>query len=126
MPATFTSLVTERGMPLEQFVEVFAAAPARINGLASKGVLAPGYDADIVLFDPADTRTVDGAALHMGTDFSPFHDLELAGWPSTVISGGRVVLDGGVFSDPGPVGRFIRRLGPREMQGRMQEVLTHV
>lgn len=126
MPATFTSLVAERGMPLQQFVELFAAAPARINGLASKGVLAPGYDADIVLFDPGEVRTVDGAALHMGTDFSPFHGLELTGWPSTVISGGRVVLDDGVFRDPGPVGRFIRRQGPRETQGTRQEVLTHV
>lgn len=112
-------------MPLQQFVEVFATAPARINGLVSKGVLAPGYDADIVLFDPAETRMVDGSALHMGTDFSPFHGLELAGWPSTVISGGRVVLDDGVFSDPGPAGRFIKRQGPREMQGNKQEVMTH-
>lgn len=126
MPATFTALVRDRGMPLQQFVDVFATAPAQINGLAGKGVLAPGYDADIVLFDPAETRTVDGGALHMGTDFSPFHGLELAGWPSTVISGGRIVLDGGMFSDPGPVGRFIRRLGPREMQGSTQEELIHV
>lgn len=126
MPATFTSLVVEGGMPLQQFVALFAAAPARINGLASKGVIAPGYDADIVLFDPAETRTVDGTGLHMGTDFSPFHGVELAGWPSTVISGGRIVLEGGVFSDPGPVGRFIRRQGPREMQDTTQEVLTHV
>ncbi|WP_028279381.1 amidohydrolase family protein [Arthrobacter sp. H5] len=125
MPMTFTALVKDRGMPLQQFVEVFSTAPARINGLPGKGVIAPGYDADIVLLDPAETRIVDGEALHMGTDFSPFHGMALAGWPSTVISGGRVVLNDGAFRDPGPVGRFLKRQGPREMLGRRPEVMAH-
>ncbi len=111
MPVAFTTLVTEQGMPIQQFVELFAAGPARINGLAGKGILAPGYDADLVIFDPGEVRAVDGQALHMGTDFSPFDGMELTGWPSTVVMGGRVVLDGGEFSDPGPTGRFLKRFG---------------
>ncbi|MFE5339301.1 amidohydrolase family protein [Isoptericola sp. NPDC056578] len=112
MPAAFTALVTRGGLPVERFVEVFATDPARINGLSTKGVVAVGYDADLVLVDPAERRTVDGAALHQGTDFSPFDGMMLSGWPRTVVSGGRVVLDEGTFHDPGPVGRFLPRTGP--------------
>lgn len=115
MPVAFTTLVTEQGMSIAQFVELFAAGPARINRLAGKGIIAPGYDADLVIFDPEEVRVVDGQALHMATDFSPFDGMELAGWPSTVVMGGRVVLHGGEFTDPGPTGRFVQRHGVREM-----------
>jgi len=109
MPVAFTTLVAEQGMPVQQFVELFAAGPARINRLEGKGVIAPGYDADLVIFDPDEARTVDGRALHMGTDFSPFDGMELSGWPSTVVMGGRVVLHEDEFTDPGPTGRFLQR-----------------
>ncbi|WP_369134802.1 hypothetical protein [Modestobacter sp. I12A-02662] len=52
--------------------------------------------------------------LHMDTDFSPFGGLALAGWLSVAVCAGQVVLEDGVFADPGPTGRFIHRLGIRE------------
>lgn len=124
MPATFTALrehvrrarPAEQPRVLERFVELFAAGPARINALPGKGVIAEGYDADLVVFDPEEARTVDGTALHMGSDFSPFHGRVLSGWPQVVVSAGQVVLDDEGFHDPGPVGRFIRRDGYRESQ----------
>ena len=70
-----------------------------------------GYDADMVLFDPEEERPVEESTLHQGTDFSPFQGLRLAGWPSTVISAGRVVLDEQGFHDPGPVGGYVPRQG---------------
>ncbi|GAB2747827.1 amidohydrolase family protein [Sinomonas soli] len=103
---------------LERFVDLFAAAPARINALPGKGAIAPGFDADLVVFDPSESRTVDGAGLHMGTDFSPFHGRSLRGWPQHVVAGGRVVLDDEGFQDPGPVGRVVARLGYRESLAR--------
>ncbi|MDJ0355711.1 amidohydrolase family protein [Paenarthrobacter sp. PH39-S1] len=115
MPVAFTTLVMEQGMAVQQFVELFAAGPARINKLAGKGIIAPGYDADLVIFDPDEVRTVDGKALHMGTDFSPFDGMELAGWPATVVMGGRVVLHAGEFTDPGPTGRFLNRYETSKM-----------
>lgn len=118
MPAAFTTLVKERGMSVQRFVEVFSAGPARINGLPNKGIIAPGFDADLVIFDPEEARTVDGTALHMGTDFSPFDGLELVGWPDTVVAGGKVVLEDGQFIDPGPIGRFLTQLGVREAAER--------
>ena len=115
MPVTFTAM-TSAGATVEQFVEAFAAAPARINAVPGKGCIAEGFDADLVVFDPTEERTVDGAALHMGTDFSPFDGKALTGWPAVVVSNGRVVLDADGFHDPGPAGRFINRNGFREHQ----------
>ncbi|KUM33642.1 amidohydrolase family protein [Arthrobacter sp. EPSL27] len=117
MPVTFSALMgASAEARVEDFVEVFSAGPARINALPGKGTIAPGFDADLVVFDPAEERTVDGGALHMGTDFSPFDGRNLTGWPAVVVSAGRVVLDQGGFHDPGPVGRFVPRLGFREHQ----------
>jgi dihydropyrimidinase len=114
MPVTFTTMVSPDGDGIERFVEVFSAGPARINALPGKGVIAPGFDADLVLVDPAEVRSVSGTALHMGTDFSPFEGQDLRGWPQLVVSAGRIVLDENGFHDPGPVGRFLKRRGFRE------------
>lgn len=110
MPVTFTAMISA-GASVENFVDVFSTQPARINAVPGKGRIAEGFDADLVIFDPAEERTVNGAALHMGTDFSPFDGKALTGWPAVVISAGRVVLDGEGFHDPGSVGRFVARNG---------------
>lgn len=122
MPTAFTALVEQAGvaglMPdtalLQRFVDLFSAGPARVNGLPLKGRLAVGSDADLVVFDPTRSRAVDAQALHMGTDFSPFHGRALYGWPGVVVAQGRVVLDERGFTDPGPVGRFVHRTGFHE------------
>ena len=132
MPTTFTTLLEQAGDPaaaidpqlLQRFVDVFAAAPARINALPGKGALAPGMDADLVVLDPRERRTVDGRGLHMGTDFSPFHGRSLHGWPQVVVSGGRVVLDADGFHDPGPVGRLLRQQGFHEHQAGPAELVA--
>jgi dihydropyrimidinase len=118
MPVTFSAM-TSAGATVEQFVSAFAAEPARINAVPGKGRIAEGFDADLVVFDPAEERTVDGGALHMGTDFSPFDGRTLTGWPAVVVSAGRVVLDSNGFHDPGPVGRFVPRAGFREHQSSL-------
>jgi dihydropyrimidinase len=115
MPVTFTAM-TSAGATVEQFVSAFAAEPARINAVPGKGRIAEGFDADLVVFDPAEERTVNGAALHMGTDFSPFDGKALTGWPAVVVSNGRVVMDADGFHDPGAAGRFIHRNGFRQHQ----------
>jgi dihydropyrimidinase len=124
MPVTFTTMVSPDGGGAERFVEVFSAGPARINALPGKGAVAPGFDADLVLVDPAELRTVTGTALHMGTDFSPFEGKTLRGWPQLVVSAGRIVLDDNGFHDPGPVGRFIKRQGFRETLRAPAEPVT--
>lgn len=114
MPVTFTAMMKSARNTVEDFVEVFSAGPARINAVPGKGTIAAGFDADLVIFDPAEERTVDGGSLHMGTDFSPFDGVRLTGWPAVVVSAGRVVVEAGTFHDPGPVGRFVARSGFRD------------
>ncbi len=108
LPVSFTELVVRQGMAVERFVALFAANPARLNGLAGKGTISVGADADLVLIDPSATRTASARELHMATDYTPYEGMELAGWPLAVVSGGRVVLDAAGFHDPGPVGRALR------------------
>lgn len=124
MPVTYTAMASA-GASVEDFVEVFSAGPARINAVPGKGRIAEGYDADLVLFDPAEERTVDGRALHMGTDFSPFDGQALTGWPAVVVSNGRVVLDEQGFHDPGAAGRFITRDGFRQHQSTLAAGAAH-
>lgn len=107
LPVTFTKLVVERGMPVERFVAMFATNPARLNGLTGKGIIAPGADADLVVLDPTHYRRTRVADLHMASDYTPYEGRELAGWPTTVISSGTVVVDDDGFHDPGPVGRAL-------------------
>lgn len=114
MPVTFTAMMESARNTVEDFVEVFSAGPARINAVPGKGTIAEGFDADLVIFDPAEERIVDGGSLHMGTDFSPFDGVRLTGWPAVVVSAGRVAVEAGTFHDPGPVGRFVARNGFRE------------
>jgi dihydropyrimidinase len=109
LAVVFTELVEQRGLPLERFVALTAANPARLNGIfPQKGVIAPGSDADIILIDPAERRTVSARTLHMATDYSPYEGRELVGWASTVIVGGRILVDGGKFSGEPRGGRALR------------------
>ena len=104
---TLTSVVYSEGVArgrisLERMVDVLATNPARLFGLASKGALVPGRDADIVVWDPRARRTIRQRDLHHTSDFTPFEGRELTGSPVHVLSRGAA---------PGR-GRFVeRRLG---------------
>jgi len=64
----------------------------------------------IVVFDPAATKRLDAASLHMRTDHSPYADVTVTGWPVVTISGGVVVARDGEPADAEPGrGRYLRR-----------------
>lgn len=63
--------------------------------LPRKGKLAPGYDGDVVLFDPKATRRVEAAKLPSRSKWSAFEGLELGGFPVTVVRRGEIVFHGG-------------------------------
>lgn len=103
--------VAEGRLSLERWVDATSAAPARLFGLAgTKGAVAPGLDADLVVFDPGATRSLDAGALHSRSDHSPYEGRVVAGWPAVTISRGRVVARDGEPADVRPGwGRFVAR-----------------
>lgn len=107
LTVSFDTLVVKGGMSLENFVAMFSTNPAILNGLRSKGWIGPGADADIVVLDPRKMGVISATTHHMKTDYSAYEGGEFTGWPTTVISGGRVVVDDDGFHDPGPVGRHL-------------------
>jgi dihydropyrimidinase len=104
--------VVEGELSHSEWVDRCCTAPARIFGLyPRKGVLEPGADADVVVFDPNLDRPLVAEQMHMNVDYTGYEELTVRGWPSLVLSRGKVVArDGEPVGDAG-WGRFVRR-GP--------------
>jgi dihydropyrimidinase len=105
LTVAFDSLVASGRMTAQDFVALTSTTPARLNGLRGKGYIGPGADADLVVFDPLATQLMSATTQHMATDYSPYEGRAFTGWPTVVVSQGRVVVDADGFHDPGPVGR---------------------
>ncbi len=116
---TRMSLVYDGGVrpgyiSLNRFVELTSTSPAKIFGLyPRKGTIAPGADADLVVFDPERQVTLSAKTLHMRVDYNPYEGRQVTGAPDTVLSRGRVIIDGGRFVGRAGCGSFIKRQ-PRE------------
>jgi dihydropyrimidinase len=112
---TRMSLVYDGGVrsgriSLNRFVELTATSPAKIFGLfPRKGTIAPGSDADIVIFDPEKTVRLSARTLHMKVDYNPYEGRDVTGATETVISRGRVIVEGGRFRARAGSGSFLRR-----------------
>ena len=95
---------------LERWVEISSTTPARMFGLAGrKGVVAPGADADLVVYDPAVTQTISALTHHMNVDYSAYEGMEITGKVDTVLSRGSVVIADGAFHGKPGHGRFLKR-----------------
>lgn len=103
MRVIYSEGVATGRISLHTFVAAFATNPARIFGLyPRKGTIAVGSDADLVLFDPARTETVDEGRLHSRAGYDPFHGVAVRGVPVLTMSRGEVVArDGQLLSRPG-------------------------
>ncbi len=94
---------------VERMVDLLATTPARRFGLERKGAIAPGRDADLVLFDPTVTRTIRQADLHHTSDFTPYEGLTVPGAVRTTwVRGRAVVRDRHATGDRG-WGQFVER-----------------
>ncbi len=98
---------------VEDWVRLCAEAPARTFGLfPAKGALRPGSDADVVVWDPSYSHSLDAAALDMAVDHSPYEGRATAGWPRLVFSRGRLVARDGSFCGEPAWGRYVARSSP--------------
>jgi dihydropyrimidinase len=96
-------------MTPNRFVEVTSTAIAKIFGLTTKGTLAPGADADIVIFDPAREHVFSTETSLMNVDYDLWEGQKVSGSPRQTLSRGAVVFDDGkILTRPGH-GRFTKR-----------------
>ncbi len=106
----YTGGVCTGRISLNHFVDLVSTAPAKLFGLyPQKGAIAPGSDADLVIFDPHTESVISAATHHSAADYSLYEGMKVKGLPELVLSHGKVIVDHGKFTgDPGD-GRFIPR-----------------
>ncbi len=94
----------QRGLPLDRIAAWMSERPARLAGLACKGALAPGFDADFAVFDPNAAWTVTANDLHFRHKLSPYLGAHLRGLIQETWLRGTCVFRDGAFPAP-PHGR---------------------
>jgi dihydroorotase len=104
--------VAERRLSLARFVDLTSAGPARVFGIAGKGRIAVGYDADFTLVDLAARRAISAAEQATKCGWTPFDGFEAKGWPMATIIRGRIVMRDGALAAPaaGAPMRFLEAL----------------
>jgi dihydropyrimidinase len=95
---------------LERFVDLFSTNPAKILGMyPQKGVITPGSDADLVVWDPNIKKTIQLDDLHHDSDYSIWEGWEVQGWPVMTILRGKIVVDKGQLQGDPSDGQFVKR-----------------
>src|ERR671935_1394954 len=95
---------------LNRMVELLATNPAKLFGLyPRKGTIAPGSDADVVIFDPEKRHLLSAATHHSKVDYNLYEGIEVTGSPEIVLLRGNVLVENGeLVAEPG-VGEFVER-----------------
>ena len=110
LPLLFTEGVSKGRIDPPTFVRLVSTNPAKMFGLhPRKGSIAPGSDADIVVWDPNKKVTLTNALMHHGGDYTPYEGYRTIGYPSRVLVRGVTVFDGtAVVGQPGH-GQYLPR-----------------
>ena len=102
--------VPEGRISLNRWVEVCSTSPAKMFGLyPKKGTIAIGSDADIVIFDPEAREVISAESHHMRVDYSCYEGMEVEGKFETVLSRGKVIIEGGSYHGRAGDGHYLRR-----------------
>ena len=89
------------------FVRLTATEPAAIFGLTAKGRIAPGADADLILWDPTRRTTLTNALMQHAIDYTPYEGMQVTGWPVATLRRGEIVMRDGVVSARPGSGRYL-------------------
>ncbi|MFI1015177.1 dihydropyrimidinase [Streptomyces sp. NPDC020965] len=102
--------VVEGRISRRRWIEIACATPARMFGLyPQKGTIAPGADADVVIYDPHAEQVLSVETHHMNVDYSAYEGKRVTGRVETVLSRGEVVIDRGTFTGRAGHGRYTPR-----------------
>jgi len=113
LPLLFSEGVGTDRIDIHQFVALTAGNHARLYGLAGrKGEISVGADADIAIWDPEEKRTITWEMLHDNVGYTPYEGRVIQGWPTTVVSRGRVVVQDNTLHAERGSGQFLRRDKP--------------
>ncbi len=94
VPVMLTHVVDGK-MSLERFIELTSAGPQRVFGIAGKGRIAKGYDADFTLVDMKAQRTITHGWSASRCGWTPFDGMEAKAWPmATIVRGVTVMIEG--------------------------------
>ncbi|MET9667539.1 dihydropyrimidinase [Streptomyces sp. NPDC006475] len=93
-----------------RWIEIACATPARMFGMyPKKGTIAPGADADVVVYDPHTEQTLSVETHHMNVDYSAYEGKRVTGQVETVLSRGEVVIDQRKFTGRAGHGQYTPR-----------------
>jgi dihydropyrimidinase len=109
LSVVYTTGVAAGRISVERMVDVLATTPARLFGLAAKGAVEPGRDADLVLFDPDASCVIRQDDLHHTSDFTPYEGMPARGVVRTVLLRGKPVIRERLFVGRRGRGRFVER-----------------
>jgi dihydropyrimidinase len=110
MQLLFDGGVRKGRITLNRWVEITSTAAAKMFGLfPRKGTIAPGSDADIVIWDPEKEYMISVQTHHMAVDYSMYEGKKVKGNTDVVISRGEVIMENEKFSGKPGRGNFIKR-----------------
>jgi dihydropyrimidinase len=102
--------VRQGTLDISHFVDLVATMPAKLFGLfPRKGTIAPGSDADLVIFDPERKMTISAANQHQRVDYTPYEGMHMQGVPDTVLLRGRVIVQDGQYVGGQGGGQYLVR-----------------
>ena len=108
-------------LSLQRFVDLTSAGPARVFGIAAKGRIAAGYDADVTVVDLKRRETITDGWIASRAGWTPYDGVTVTGWPvGTVVRGHKVMWEGGLTAPAqGERVRFLETLSARELLQRL-------
>ena len=113
LPLLFSEGVGTGRLTLQQFVALTATNHARMYGLhPRKGTIAVGSDADLAIWEPHREVTLTASIMKDNVGYTPYEGRTVRGWPTTVVSRGRIVVEAGELKVARGSGEFIPRAAP--------------